>query len=870
MSRSRIPMEMRFPPREKLLGFAFGGLVVPAVLYAAYWRNPVFAHDLAEMFSVVVACGIFMLTWNARGFIDNHYFLFLGIAYLFVGLIDFLHSISFAGVFSIEHHSDSIELWFAARFLQSFALFAAPLFVSRKVRPALVFAGFFAAALALVGTVYYGVFPDYFVPGKGLTPSKNISDDVVSAIQLLSIGILWTVREKFDKEVFRLLVLSVLFSIAAEMSATFYTDSFVYNSVVGHYFKVLSFYMVYKAVIATGLVRPYDLLFRNLKKSEEETRAARDELESRVLERTAELRDANLRLEQQLAERQRAEEMRGMILDLLQRTGTAGSVREFLSMLASFLKERFRCDAIGIRYHRGADYPYFETLGFSEEFVQTEMNLCSAHQLSAPGNADKAEPVYECTCGAVIAGRCDRSLPFFTSGGSFWTNCSSDLLAAGGPIQSIATRGRCIRQGYESIALIPLRLGESTFGLLQLNDRRKGVFAPHLLAQLERIAENAAAVLARLIAREALQESEDRFRSLVENSSVGILIVLGGRLVFWNPRQEQLFGKIREGSAFRDLGAAHPDDAGKFERLCEGMDPGGPARLEADIRFLLPRGSTGRKTTRWLNCQTNPINYRGRASILVEMVDITRLKELEQEVTVREKLASLGQLAAGIAHEIRNPLSGININISTLALLFRKTEGFDPEETEKIRSVFTQIKAASEKISSVINRVMGFSKPAPPKLDRVDINRVIGNALALPEITNRKRGVEFQKRLFPEPLYCRADSSLLEQVLFNLVTNALQAMEASTSPGRIVVSAAREGDQAVVRVADSGPGVPDHLREKIFEPFYTTRKEGHGIGLSFCHRIITDHGGSLSVGTAEDGGAEFRVALPLTEERNRV
>jgi len=163
-------------PWAKRLGFAIAWFFMAAVLLTAYRRNPVLAHDVAETFSVVVACGVFMLTWNARNFIDNRYFIFLGTAYLFVGGIDYLHSLSFAGVFSPERHTSSIELWFASRFLQSFALLAAPLFVSRKTRPVIFLGAFSAVALALLGMVYYGVFPDYYVPGKGLTAAKRLSE----------------------------------------------------------------------------------------------------------------------------------------------------------------------------------------------------------------------------------------------------------------------------------------------------------------------------------------------------------------------------------------------------------------------------------------------------------------------------------------------------------------------------------------------------------------------------------------------------------------------------------------------------------------------------------------------------------------------
>lgn len=843
-------------------------LLAPVLLLAAYLHNPVLSHNIVEMFCVVVACGIFMLTWNARGFIDNHYFIFLGTAYLFVGGIDYLHSMTFDELLTAEHHSVTIELWFAARFLQSFAYLAAPLFTSRKARPLVVLAGFSVAAVVLVGMVYRGIFPDYYVPGKGLTHYKSEAEYIVVGIQILAIGALWRVRGKFDQGVFRLLVLSILFSAAADISANFYTDAYIYNSAAGHYLKFVSFYLVYKAIIGTSLVRPYRLMFRNLQISASEIRAARDTLESQVDARRADLRTANRRLEEELDERQRAEEMRGLILDLHQLIISADEVRDLLSSLTSFLNDRFGFEAVGIRFRHGTDFPYFETRGFPPEFVQAEMSLCPTGRSGVGEDAEGGEPPLECACGAVVEGRCDPSSPFFTPAGTFWTNSSSDLLAADGAIRTIASRGRCFRQGYESVGLVPVRLGDATFGLLQFNDRRKGMFSPRLLARLERVAENVAPALSRLLAREALRESEDRFRSLVENSSIGILIVQEGRIVYRNPWQEQLFGRIPDGLPFRELGLPLAEDAGKFGKLCDAMDDLRSERQDTDIRFLLPQGDTGRTMVRWFQCQTDRINFLGHASFLVNMGDITRIKDLEQIVMSREKLAAFGQLSAGIAHEIRNPLSGININVSTLDLLCQRTEGLEPEEKERIRTVIAQVRAASVKISSVIKRIMEFSRTVPPRMDRIDLNRVFRDTLGLTEITNRKRGVELRVHLSPEPLFCRADPTLLGQVLLNLVTNGLQSMETAGSPGRLTVSLGGEGNLAVLRVADTGPGVPGNLRDKIFEPFYTTRKDGHGIGLSFSHRIVSDHGGRLSVGDAEGGGAEFRVEIPLEGERS--
>jgi len=147
------------------------------------------------------------------------------------------------------------------------------------------------------------------------------------------------------------------------------------------------------------------------------------------------------------------------------------------------------------------------------------------------------------------------------------------------------------------------------------------------------------------------------------------------------------------------------------------------------------------------------------------------------------------------------------------------------------------------------------------------VNQVVREALEFSSATLRKGGISVGTELSPGLPRCVADSRLLEQVLLNLITNAVQAMEIENGPKRLGVATAQENGTVLIRVFDNGPGVPFHLREKIFDPFYTTRKTGHGIGLSFSHRVIESHGGTLTASGSEWGGAEFRIALPLEIER---
>ncbi len=842
------------------------GIPVIVIFYLMHLHGPSLPHNLAEMFSVVVAVGIFMLTWNARRFLDNHFFLFLGIAYLFVGIIDGLHALAFDGWIGVGNRHIDTQLWYAARYLQGISLVIAPWFVVRKFRPGVVLAAFFAATAVLILTISGGIFQNWYNRGAH-AGIMNMSDLCLFGLGVAAFAMLRRARAQFDGGVFLQLALSVVFVVVSEVSEGLGRRGYESLYMLGDLFQSLSFYLVYKAVIETGLLRPYGIVFRNLKRSEEEAQAARNELEVRVAGRTAELRHVNVRLSRELADRKVAEQERELTIDLLRLVNGAKGIRELATGLTKFLRDRSGCESVAIRYRAGIEYPVIDTHGSPDEYAHAGSSLCPSGGEREPAGADRVIPTRECLCGAIVPGEVDPSLPAITGERTFWTNSVSALLAESVGSRRLVVRDRCRREEFESLALIPLRSGETTLGFLQFGDRRKAFFTPELIAKLERVADHVAVALAQHLAKEALRESEDRFRSLVENAPVGILIVREGRILFRNPGLDRLFGEIPDGARFRDLGSVHPEDVEKFKWLCEVIEEGDPGWQATELRFNLDERDAGRQATRWVYCQTGQIEFRGRTAALVVMDDMTRMKDLEQIASTREKLSIIGQMAAGIAHEIRNPLSGININVSTLEHVARNLETVSPEERRKIGEIVGQAKAASEKIATVIRRVMDFTKPVPPKLDRVDVNQVVREALEFSSATLRKGGISVGTELSPGLPRCIADPSLLEQVLLNLITNAVQAMENESGRKRLGVATAQENGTVLIRVFDNGPGVPVHLREKIFDPFYTTRRSGHGIGLSFSHRVIENHGGTLTASGSEWGGAEFRIALPLETER---
>ena len=253
----------------------FSWVLILGGLYLTSHYSYLLFHSLSEIFSIVVACGIFTIAWNSRKFLDNNYLLFIGIGYLFVGGVDLLHTLAYKGmgVFQGDAANLATQLWIAARYIESFSLLIAPLFLGRKLRLSSVLMGYFLVVVILLTSIFYWhIFPNCFVEGVGLTPFKKRSEYIICLILITSVVLLIRKQKEFDKVVLRLLVASIFLTIAAELSFTFYISVYGISNLLGHFCKIISFYLIYKAIIETGLTKPYDLLFRDLKQSEEALR----------------------------------------------------------------------------------------------------------------------------------------------------------------------------------------------------------------------------------------------------------------------------------------------------------------------------------------------------------------------------------------------------------------------------------------------------------------------------------------------------------------------------------------------------------------------------------------------------------------------
>jgi|GEM_PF-3172644 len=275
-------------------------LVLLGIYFTSFYGYALF-HSLAELFSVVIAFGIFVVAWNSRRFLDNHFLLLIGIAYLFIGGLDIVHTLAYKGMGVFQGYEPTnlaAQLWISARYMEALSLFAALLFIRRKLHTGIAFLSYFIiTGLFLASIFYWHNFPQTFVIGEGLTPFKVASEYIISAILATSIALLVMNRRKFNGSMANLIITAMAVTIASEMSFTLYNDAYGIANMIGHFLKIISYYIIYKAIIEDGLTKPYDFLFHNLKQREES-----------LTQQANELTQANARLVNEIAVRQKTED----------------------------------------------------------------------------------------------------------------------------------------------------------------------------------------------------------------------------------------------------------------------------------------------------------------------------------------------------------------------------------------------------------------------------------------------------------------------------------------------------------------------------------------------------------------------------------
>jgi nitrogen fixation/metabolism regulation signal transduction histidine kinase len=234
------------------------------------------------------------------------------------------------------------------------------------------------------------------------------------------------------------------------------------------------------------------------------------------------------------------------------------------------------------------------------------------------------------------------------------------------------------------------------------------------------------------------------------------------------------------------------------------------------------------------------------------------LKTSKEKLVIAERIAAWQEIARRLAHEIKNPLTPIQMAMDTLRKSYRKQHPAFPEILEESTSTVLQ---EADRLKKIVAEFSDFARMPKPELARLDLNEVVRSAVAL-----YQDAAPVTANLAPDLPQIDADKSQLNQIVLNLVENARDAIGAR-SEGKITVTTKRgdTSDRVLLVVDDNGPGVPAELKDRVFAPYFTTKhgKGGTGLGLAIVHRIVSDHGGRITIADASGGGARFSIELPL-------
>lgn len=283
----------------------------------------------------------------------------------------------------------------------------------------------------------------------------------------------------------------------------------------------------------------------------------------------------------------------------------------------------------------------------------------------------------------------------------------------------------------------------------------------------------------------------------------------------------------------------------------------------SSVSSVIRRGQNGELEERSVNWRWAALNAAGQTRIYASGLDVTELRDLERRTRLAEKLAAVGTIAAGLAHEIRNPLNAASLQ---LQLLERRLAKFtdDPKLHEPVGTVQQEI----IRLSHLVSDFLAFARPQALNVSSTDLGQVIRHVGSLITPLAEERAIRLDIRTPAHPIVVDADGERLKQVLLNLVRNAMDAVAGFVSgPGQGYVEVRVEPDGAGARlvVADNGPGIPPDIEARMFEPFFTTKEEGTGLGMAIAHKIIDMHGGQIRIG--RDGGAVFTITLPRRAPR---
>ena len=410
--------------------------------------------------------------------------------------------------------------------------------------------------------------------------------------------------------------------------------------------------------------------------------------------------------------------------------------------------------------------------------------------------------------------------------------------------------------GRRSLSLIfaPIRLGDQLIGMLSVQSYKQHAYDAAAMEVIQALAEHCAGAMARIKAQESLRQSEVRFKTLFESAPEAIFLLAtgedSGRIIDANPFAEEIHGYARgEMRGLRIQEVDLPEDANlvteRMRRLGEGD------KLIFEVEHFRKDGSIFP-----IEVHANLINLGSESFILAFNRDISERKKIDTALRAGEKLAATGRMAAGIAHEINNPLNGIRASLH----LVEKAVPANHPDFEFIKRIEREI----NRIATITHRMFTLYKPTQDEAQDFSLKKLVEDVVCLSQPNAEKSCARLTYTAQVSECLVRLPEAAVSEVLYNLVKNAI---EASPKGGEVTVTLSCSEGYALITIKDQGNGIPEELKDRVFEPFFTTKsgsgERGLGLGLATARSRVEAMHGHISFDSSKVEGTVFHVTLPM-------
>jgi two-component system NtrC family sensor kinase len=537
--------------------------------------------------------------------------------------------------------------------------------------------------------------------------------------------------------------------------------------------------------------------------------------------------------------------------------------RDFLPMVSETIMAHAGCDAIEL-WAKDDSTKHFrcEITGSIKMPFGFILVPCPLGEETSSSLGDRDELSMEGLCCDVVRGETDRFRANVSSRGGFWTGETP-----GTEEEKIPETGTSMRLpgSYKSLAVLPIRIEDECIGILQLKSKKTNYFSAPDINFYEDISDILGIALSHQYAQIELRERIKEISCLygiarvVARTETSLDEVMQGIADLLPPAW--LFPEIAaarivlNGYSWTTNGFRATPHRQVSDIIINGQILGFVEVVYLEKKLTLDEGP-------FLNEERSLIDSVARE--VAHYYEHTRASEekssLQEQLRHADRLATIGQLAAGVAHELNEPLG----NILGFAQLARKT----PELTEQVEKDLGNIESASLHAREIIKKLMMFARQLPPKTAPVNLNNIVTDSVYFFEARSLKADIQLVCKLDPDLPRITVDPGQINQVLVNLVVNAIQAMP---DGGKLTIETRLTGDEICLIVEDTGTGISEDLTKQIFLPFFTTKdiNEGTGLGLAVVHGIISSHRGRIAVESEPRKGSRFLIYLPLTGSKQR-